>query len=64
VYVLPRFVGNDLVAGRVRLVGVADQRAHEQVVGDAEPVTEILAGRIAVVGEPERRLPADVQRAA
>src|SRR6266568_8348559 len=38
---------------------VADQRADEQVRIEAPGATQVLAGRVEVVGEPERLLVAD-----
>ncbi len=59
-----RDVGNGNVARAVRDVVVADERAGEQARCDSEPVAEVLAGRVEVVGGAERLLPAVDERAA
>ncbi len=57
-------VADELVARRAWLVLVADERADEEVRVQPPRVAEVLTGRVEVVREPERLLPADGVRAA
>jgi len=57
-------IADQLVALGAGLMLVADERTHQEVDENPPCVAEVLAGRVEVVRESERLLPADLVRAA